>query len=185
MQKTITHTTNRDNSNLSPDIVKQIGKIWEETEFKPNESNQSTVVEETYAELPIANDADQPEKEENEAPDAQPGMQADLQDKQQNSQATQSKGWASTLVSVPAKIASALNPLNWLPSKNTATTEQPKIIIEGKDSNEGDSSANLDEAENPGDKTDLNKLVPDDSEFTDCTSTDPSLTGDDSNLQDN
>ena len=187
MQKTIT-TNNTDNTDteLDPNFILQ-AKIGMCPTLIPhpsntaNESIQSTPlmgIEETYAELPQAPEENQSKKQDDENPATQPDTQDDFQDAPQNSQATQSKGWASTLVSVPAKIASALNPLNWLPSKNTTT--QPKSIIEKQELNEEDSSASL------------NKLVPDDSNFTQesdsdsCVSAeDHDVTGDDSNLQDN
>lgn len=195
MQKTITTiTTNNTDTELDPNFILQakIGMCSTLT----NTANESTQlkplmgIEETYAELPQIPEENQLKKQDDENPatqpdtqdNAQPDAQDDVQEApQNNSQTTQAKNLFSTIYSL-------MNPLNWLPRKNTTT--QPKIIIEEKDLNKEGSSANLNEEESSNDKigdpfSNIETLAPDDSEFKDPTSTDSSLTGDDSNLQDN
>lgn len=166
--------------NCIPDVVRLTSFQLEQEANQIFEPTSPT--EETYAELPISEAQDNQEPMPNETQEQNNSTETELQP---NNPAPQSKGWASTLVSVPAKIVSVLNPLNWLPSKNTANAEQPKIIIEEDNANP-ENSVTINEAGNPGNKEDpfstLDQLTPDDSDFKDATSTDSSLTGDDSNL---
>ena len=138
-----------------------------------------------YAELPIDNATTQDKSQDDENPATQPETHDESLDASQNNrQATPSKGWVSTLAAVPSKIVSVLNPFNWRSSKNAPTeqeqptTEQQKIIVEETYVN--NEEQNLDHQGNNS-SSDLDKLTPDDSEFKDDTS----ITGDDSNLQNN
>lgn len=199
MQKAIT-TSNNTNQGIEryQAFQNEISKCPELKELFPpvptvaaSTQQNYTSSEEVYAELPMTNDADQQENEENEENEesaTQSEMQDDLQDTTENTQVAQSNGWVSRLTSVPSKIASSFNPLNWFLNKNTSSLEQPKnIIIEQQDLLEGEPSATLSEVEkslHPTQKfpSTLDPLTPADSEFTDA---DSHLTGNDSNLLDN
>lgn len=193
MPKTITNDNLVNNSHSSPNVMNETKQLWNATSTPTEVSNlieQSFRQEATYAELPIDHATTQDKSQDDKNPATQPETQHNFQDAPQNSQATQSKGWASTLGSVPAKIVYAFNPLNWLPNKNSAASQQQNIIKEHED----DSSASLDEEKKPLEQAQnvlstnvlsaLDESTPDDSESKDATSTDP-LTGNDSNLLDN
>lgn len=199
MQKELSKNTS--GSNCTPvtrEVINHVAFTDEKKELIQSMGRKLQLpTEETYAELPIAKEANQPEKQDDKAPATQrvgqpePGVLYYPQDIQPNSQADQAKGWGSTLVSVPAKIVSALNPLNWLPGKNTANPEQPKIIIEEDNTNPENSSATLEEVKNPSDNkedsfSNLDKLTPDDSPFTEESGNNEgtTLTGNNSDLAD-
>lgn len=180
MQKELSITINNDTYTLKElgCTPKDFSKILHEIAMTPPPT------EETYAELPILEAQDNQDPISNKIEEQQA---ATTSESQPSNPAIQTTSWTSTAFSFPSKVISALNPLNWLPGKNSANPEQSKIIVEEKDLN---SEANSDKNKTPDQEnsssSDWDKLTPDDSPFTEESGNNEgtTLTGNNSDLAD-